>query len=646
MRKIKLIPLLLLFAGIQLFGQTKDSSVDELLILSSYPKDKDAGAIVVYDIGQSDFFDSDRGFYTKFTRTFRVKFFNDSELDFAEINIPLYENENEAELIKEFKATVYNMENGMILVSQTSKNELLKETYNKKVHNYKVAVAGVKAGSVMDVEYTIESPFFFNLQDWQFQYKIPVIYSEYVAKMVPFYTYSYIIKGTSKLDELSSTVETGLSNNLGNLSYQKTIYKFVKTNIPAFYDDPYITSENDYLISLDFQLSEINHTDGYKEKVMTTWPELNKGLLKDESFGIYLAKCGKLAKSIIETNNFPKTDKLSYVEQLVDFVKTNYDWDQFKGYMANCKPNNFIQVKKGNATAMNLFLTALLREAGFSADPVLISTRDNGKVYPKYPFLHYFNYTIALVTIDGKEYLLDATNKQGFFDQIPTRCINDIGLVVKKDEEKWVNLNSTTPSSETNSFQIQFNSNKDSLQYSFDCKASGYFALDDRISYKDNPEDFVEKEINPLFNEVIQSNVIEKDSLKLFDYSATGLVKPTQIDQYVSIKPFLNTITTVNPFTRKERNYPVDFVFARKRSFSALIILPQGAKLVKQPESFKMDNLNFGLNYEVSISDNTIIVKADYNLKKPVYDPTLYPGLRIMYENLIKYLNQNIEIQL
>jgi len=645
MRKIELLILILLFGTIQLFAQTKDSSLEDLLKLTSYPADKDAGALIIHDFGKSDFYDSDNGFKTRFTRILRIKFFNDSELDFTEISIPIYDNGTNSEEIEDFKATAYNLEDGAIKFVKTDKSGLMKETYSKKFSSYKIAVAGVKAGSVMDVEYTIESPFLFNLQDWQFQYKIPVLYSEYIAKMIPFYTYSYIIKGTTKLDELSSNVE-GTSYNYYNSNYQKTIYKFVKTNIPAFYDDPYITSANDYMISLDFQLSEIYHLDGYKEKVMTTWPQLSKEYLKNENFGIYLNKCNKLAKKVLEENKFIFSNKQQYLEQLVGYVKNNYDWNGINGSMTNCKPNDFIKVKTGNAAAMNLFLTALLREAGFSADPVILSTRDNGKIYTNYPFSHYFNYTIVLATVDGKDYLLDATSKQGFFDQIPSRCINEIGLVVKKDEEKWVSLNSTKLSTENNNFFFQFNGSKDSLTCVYSCNTAGYFALNDKTSYKENQEDFTEKVINPLFDEVIKSSVDEKDSVKMFKYSATGLVKPTIIDKFVSIKPFLSTIMTENPFTRKERNYPVDFTFARKRAFSTQIILPEGAKLVKQPESFKMDNSNFSLNYEVSLVGNAIMVSAEYSLKKPVYDPTLYPGLRNMYDNLIKYLNQNIEIQL
>jgi hypothetical protein len=59
-----------------------------------------------------------------------------------------------------------------------------------------------------------------------------------------------------------------------------------------------------------------------------------------------------------------------------------------------------------------------------------------------------------------------------------------------------------------------------------------------------------------------------------------------------------------------------------------------------------IDNSNYSLNYNVSVSNSNILISAEYTLKKPVYDASLYPGLKYFYENVIKYLNQPIEIQL
>lgn len=646
MKPIRFLLMSLLLCSLQLAGQTTESKVRELLDLQSYENDKEAGALIVYDYGVSDFFQGESGFYTKFTRKFRVKFFNDSNLDYSEISIPVYFGERKVEEIEDFKAVVYNLKNGVIEQVRTDKNELLKEKHLKNWYNYKVAVAGVKAGSVMDVEYTVVSPFIYQLNDWQFQYTIPVLYSEYLVYMIPFYLYSYIIKGTSQLDELSSELQRDKYPIL-NLEYQKTRYKFVKKNIPAFYGDEFITSPNDYLISLDFQLAEINHLEGYNEKITTTWPKFTEELIKETSdFGGYIRGSKKLAKETLKENQFVYSTKLDYLEKLVDYVKANYDWNQYSSCLADVKPAEFARTKKGNVTAINLFLVTLLREAGFTAEPVILSTRNNGKIYTKYPFAHYFNYTIAVVNVDGTNYLIDASEKHSYFDQIPQRAINEIGLVVAKGEENWVNLTSNNFSTDLNTFYYKLNNETDSFSCTYNCKEAGYFALNSKNEYKDDPEKFIKDNITPLFDEVYNSNVMVNDTLRFFRYTAAGSVIPTRIDKYISIKPFLNTVYASSPFKMKERAYPVDFIYARKRMFSAQILLPEGATLVKLPENFEMENEFFGLKYNAALRGNAVVVEAEYSLKKPVYAPSLYPGLRNFFDNMIKYFNQSVEFEL
>ena len=53
----------------------------------------------------------------------------------------------------------------------------------------------------------------------------------------------------------------------------------------------------------------------------------------------------------------------------------------------------------------------MLREAGITSNPVLVSTRDHG--IPVSPTINGFNFVISSATINQELYLLDATNKNG-----------------------------------------------------------------------------------------------------------------------------------------------------------------------------------------------------------------------------------------
>ena len=74
----------------------------------------------------------------------------------------------------------------------------LKDALLPKVKKF--AMPNVQVGSIIEYKYSIETPYKFNLKDWEFQRKIPTIYSEYTVRMVPFYEYTYLMQGVDKFD--------------------------------------------------------------------------------------------------------------------------------------------------------------------------------------------------------------------------------------------------------------------------------------------------------------------------------------------------------------------------------------------------------------------------------------------------------------
>jgi len=59
----------------------------------------------------------------------------------------------------------------------------------------KIAMPNVKEGTILEIEYTTMSPFLWNFVDWQFQYSIPVRYSEFIAAYPEWFTYNRQFQG-------------------------------------------------------------------------------------------------------------------------------------------------------------------------------------------------------------------------------------------------------------------------------------------------------------------------------------------------------------------------------------------------------------------------------------------------------------------
>lgn len=74
--------------------------------------------------------------------------------------------------------------------------------------------------------------------------------------------------------------------------------------------------------------------------------------------------------------------------------------------------------------------------------------------------LSQFNYVIAHVEIDGKSYLLDATDFFSNVNLLPIRCLNERGRIISdKPGEKWVSLEPTCNSGDFFMVNLSFDEN-------------------------------------------------------------------------------------------------------------------------------------------------------------------------------------------
>ena len=73
----------------------------------------------------------------------------------------------------------------------------------------------------------------------------------------------------------------------------------------------------------------------------------------------------------------------------------------------------------------------MLRYAGLTANPVLVSTRSNGIAI--FPNRTAFNYVIAAVETPNGNILLDASDKFSTPNVLPFRALNWYGRLIRKD---------------------------------------------------------------------------------------------------------------------------------------------------------------------------------------------------------------------
>lgn len=619
------------------FGKISQADID----LKQYKDDKSAEAIVLFDYGLSNFIEEPKAFNIVFERTTRIKVLTDAGTKWGEIEIPIYHEDEIYEQVYDVEAYTYNYENGVMTKTAFDKRNIFTEKVNNRWSVEKIAMPNVKAGSIIEYKYKLYTQYKFNLRDWDFQWRIPVVLSEYEVHMIPFYQYSWLLQGTNRLDkyeELKSTSERDFgTSQLGRPNgYKDMIYVFGMKNVPAFRDESHITSINDYVIKIDFQLSRINTLTGSKIDIRTTWPDMVKELDKKAEFGKYITKSTSFLKKIPELSNANTLPEAERFNLVLDYVKDNFTWDRSTDKYAHKKPAEFFKEKRGNSAEINLFTIGLLRGLNIEAKPVTISTRSHGKIKFDYPFSHFMNHVIILTKLQDKEFLSDATTTTCSNYRIPQYCINDRGLIIEGKEANWVELESNMLSETYN--YIQLEPTKKEFTGKYKLLANNYFADYYREKLGSKKEN-IEKALKNNTYQLLDSTIVTEASAqrnKPYKLEFKIITTPEIIHDKIYINPFLNETISENPFKQTKRNYPIDFTFPQKIIYISSIIIPEGYQVDYLPEDLSIKNDLFLLSYSSTIEDNTINISFYYQLTKPVYPSKDYIRLKLFYNRLIE----------
>lgn len=645
----KIIILLLTLLPVVGYGQSNFTQefgkvTQDEMSMKEYALDKDAEAVVIYDFGDYYFQGEERrGFLLKMTKTIKIKILKQAGIKYANFEIPYYTGDREWETIEEIKATTYNWDNNQLTKTELNSKNIFEEKINNNVRVKKIALSDVREGSVIELRYKIVTPYYFNMRKWNFQQKIPVVHSRLNYRAVPYYEYTYILKGTNKLDEFTSKAKTD-DIRFGNLLYKEMEYNFGMKNIPAFRDEEFITSEEDYLIALNFQMSKIYFPQGGSQQIISTWTDMCDDFLKDDDFGKYIKNSEKEAKKILPELRLENESQLKQAQIITKYVKSMYNWNENYGKYTSDKVSNFLKTKTGNVADINLFLIGLLQAAQIDVSPVVLSTRKNGAISQGHPFRQFFNYVIAKVNIDNKAYYIDATEPLLYFDDLPERCTNVRGLVVKPKTEEWTVIIPKSTSLYQKEFEIKVHPEKRILDVKAQYATTGNNAYNLRSIYsgkEDNLKKHLKDRNNIQINDSIKvSNNEQLNKPFLFSFEFDASLE--QASDKLFINPFCNLAIGDNPFKQNSRTLLVDLVYIRSEIYKSNIEIPTGYKVEYIPSTSLIDNDLIKMSYNVNQSEGKIIVLASYNLKKAVYAPEEYTNLKMAFANMIKQFSEMI----
>lgn len=625
------------------FGKT---NVGELSV-KTYASDTSAGAYVMSEFGEA-YVDAEDPSKLIFEYHIKLKILKQREAGRANVEIPLYKSDGKEEHVSRIYASSFNLEGNKVVETKLERQGIFTEK-NKKTHNYtKFAIPNVRAGSIIEYQYKIETPFLFNFKNWEFQTDIPKVRSEYYTRIPANYRYNITLRGFYKLD----THETSILKEClryGSAAADCEVNRYVMKNIPAFKEEEYMLSKENYLSRINFELAEVQNWDGKKWKYTKEWKDADLELKNRNDFGIQLKRGKDVVDGVIDLIGMGESDSLAKAKKIYDFIKYHYTWNGTYGNLSDLGIKKAFDAKTGNVGDINLTLIAALRYAGFNADPVLLATRANPSPIEIHPVLSDFNYVIARVPIKNKVYLLDAVEDIMPFGQIPYRCYNGKGRVMASGGSYWMDLKPTDKDRVVTIINLAL-AKDGRMTGTISATSFGYAASKKRIEFYETPDEkkYLEKvqSKNAFLNISAYERTKDEDLSKpvtekfTVEFSAFDSPETTSF----LFNPFISGRQEVNPFKLTERIYPVDFAVPKEESITITIELPENFTVESLPDKVTLSLPNAGGKYlfGAQVVGSKLQISNVLQTAKPAYSSEEYPYLKEIFGRMVQAQNTDI----
>ena len=654
--KINIILLVVIFFSSAAFAQKNMPAFGKIdkpdLEMKDCDFDKNAVAFTLIDWGNLYYEKGIPGISflnTIYEKRVRIKILKESGLSYANISIPYYDHNNEEKIVKTDAATYNIDEAGNIKVTQVNRSSIYSKRINKFYSSMIIAFPEAKVGSVIEYRYKMERRTDQQLKDWYFQGRIPVRYSEYQINIPIFYRFSVQPTVVDDIEVKEDVRDELIPTNDGVLNTQVLKKNFIMRNLIGIKDEPFMGSIKDYQQRLEFQLSQIDYGDSKVVDLRTKWSDVVKTLVNDNDFGKQLEWAPAGTENIIaEAMRLPDVE--SKMKFIYNYVKKNLTWDDDESIYSYDGINAAFKKRTGSSGDINLLLICLLQKAEINASPILLSTRENGLVKTRYPFINQFNVVMAYVKINNQYFVLDATDKFSAYRLIPERIVNTQGFVVEGENGKWVDI-----VDEKHKYKVMSAVHGEidaagimkgdclinCIDYARKQRCESW--LKNKEKFK---EDYFTKPNTALKIEELIVNNVDADSLPLeqkVKFSST--LNSSGDYRYFTINLFSDL--DKNPFIADERIADVDFGFKQEYVLFGNYTIPRDYVFEGLPENMSMimPDTSIIFTRSVQADENLLSVRMSVEFKRTYYPAADYPVFAAFYKKLFAKLNEQIVIK-
>ncbi|UCG61383.1 MAG: DUF3857 and transglutaminase domain-containing protein [Candidatus Zixiibacteriota bacterium] len=567
-------------------------------------------------------------------RLVRIKVLTKAGID--EVGEMTVEYHGEADKIRNFKAQTITPDGKKIKVQDDAVFERTHERYIQRVFSF----PQVDVGCILEYTYRNVSKRYYYLRPWYFQNRLYTMESTVSVQLELGFDYNASFFNIPP-EYRQPKKEEQINIDAPNDPFKKLIsYTWTLNNLlPIPDDEPYAGFEGDHRSSLKFQLVSWQS----KHDMITfidTWTNLGNELIDD--YDLYLNKKNEI-RQLAEEVTAGITDPRAKSRALYEYVKTEFansdDFGHYYSYyFGKEKVDRHLKERSAPPEAKNLLLVQMHRAVGIDAYPILVSTRDNGRVYPDNPDERQFNHLLAYLEFGDGWAILDATNKNNPYGILPPSCLVTVALLIDRDQSQLIRIPDNPQQSVRIDEVTMCVDAEGKVTCSTFCSFAGYYASEFSEMYEGTPQDEFVKDwfVEPL-NVTYSLDRYEcgLDSSGQFvtqiDFSSEELAE--KLDNNLIVKPVCYCFRE-NPFKSEKRFFPVDFQYPREYRSIVSIILPGDVENFQLPVDTTISITGAVFDRKSSVKDSCVTITSTVKIEQAIFNSAQYPLLRRFFSSV------------
>ena len=642
--------ILFVFFTLKTVAQTSEPNLkwgkptDEELNMIEYVANKEAKAVVLCHLTSVNYTMDLYNYLVDYQVKKRIKILKDEGKDCANISIPYIYNTKEEygmESIDNFKATAYNVVDGKVVKTRIGKEQIHTERLDEDYMLAKVAIPQVRAGTVIEYEFTRHSNVFYHIFDWDAQEEIPVVFTQYRLEIPAIFIFNVETSGLQTLQTSHSTGSLNYAISTGQMartsSCKTNIYLCTGRNLPALKKDDFVWNERDYMTKVTAELRSYASSGGNYRDVKKTWEQVDNLLMQHPDFGSRINDHSKFRDELVAAGITEMADLKEKIAATFKLLRQKLSWNGEYELLAH--PASEI-IKKGSGTSgdLNMILINMLGDVGVQAYPVVLSTRRHGRLPQTYPSLNKMNTFIVAVPNGNSWLYLDATSVEGYLNVLsPNLYVEQARLIQKGKPSQWVNLQKIGEAISQVTVDGSISpegvmSGERTVLY------SGNAAFNERKAFHvaTDSSAFIAKKAADYGMEISSCQMVGHREYAASVKEEMKFTKQGEVtSDHIYINPFTDFPIRNNPFLETERLLPVEFPSKQTFSMTIRLMLPEGWKLEDMPKSTKIatedKSISGHILYQIS-DEHLLSIQVQFRQSSMIYYKDRYDILRQLYD--------------